>query len=80
MPDTKGEEFGPALYSFESGERIDPEILNGTLCKGCRQPLREDDDIIDTIFGGSMYAWSWHQRCLEADGQTWVDPEAPGDR
>jgi hypothetical protein len=62
------------LYSWETGERIDPQILQGKLCKGCRQPFHEDDEIIDTLLGG-MYAWSWHQACFEATGGTWIEAD-----
>lgn len=67
----------PELLNMDTGERIDPLILEGELCRGCRQPLREDDDIIDTILGGCIYAWSWHQACFEATGGTWIDPDQP---
>jgi hypothetical protein len=80
MPDTREDDFVPVVSSFETGERIEPGMLNGTICKGCHQPFREEDEIIDTILGWSMYAWSWHQHCLEADGQSWVEAEEPGDR
>lgn len=60
------------FFDMESGERIDPLVFKGLLCKGCEQPLSNDDEIVDTYLGG-MYAWSWHQACFDATGGVFTD-------
>jgi hypothetical protein len=58
------------LRNMDTGEIIPKNILDGSHCKGCGKPfMDENEEVVNTVLGGGIYAWSWHVACFEATGQ-----------
>jgi hypothetical protein len=62
------------ICDWDTGKRIDQNVLKGLNCKGCGKPFTDaDEEVIDIVFGGGIYAWSWHAACFEATGQPFTE-------